>query len=166
MNRKTLLATLAALAIAGSGTFALAQGTAPTAPPTTSDSSQMHRMHGDHGIHDRFDRHGRHGHGMRGHRFGPGGAVIGDLMRLQHLYASQGRTADITALYQHVLASTQNQQVRNFAYDQLARTQMKPADVNAAIGTLRKSLDENLAALNKQQQERQERKDRRQNTKG
>lgn len=154
MNRKTLCGALAALIIAGTGSYALAQTTTSSSAPANATTSAMahgmhnaHKWHGKRGMH----RHGMRGHHMRGHALRPSGAVISDLSQMRRMYAMQGKSSQMTALYQHVLSSTKNQKVRNYVYAQMARTQMRPADTDAAIATLRKSLDENLAALNKQQ---------------
>nr|WP_063573407.1 hypothetical protein [Luteibacter rhizovicinus] len=57
------------------------------------------------------------------------------------------------ALYNEVLAKSQNPRVRDYAYRHLARAQMQPTNVDAAISTLRKSLDENLAQDQKRHQD-------------
>jgi hypothetical protein len=153
MNRKSLLAGLAGLLIAGGGSYAVAQN-APAANPAPVTSAQtaakagmpMHRMR----MHHRGDhRHGMR-HGMRGHRFGPGGAVIADLHRIERLYMQSGKSNQLPTLYNDVLARTKNQRVRNYVYARLARVQARPANTDAAITTLRKSLDENLARLDRQ----------------
>jgi hypothetical protein len=152
MNRKSLLAGIAGLLIAGGGSFAMAQNApaaAPAAAAATQDAAtpamQMHRMRMMHRGH-----RGMHGHrmGMRGHRSGPGGAVIADLFRIERLYMASGKASQLPALYNDVLARTQDQRVRNYVYGRLARAQSRPANADAAIATLRKSLDENLAQLN------------------
>jgi hypothetical protein len=64
-----------------------------------------------------------------------------------------GRSKELPALYNDVLAKSQNPRVRDYAYRHLARAQMQPTNVDAAISTLRKSLDENLAQDQKRHQE-------------
>ncbi|MBB3225733.1 hypothetical protein FHW69_000323 [Luteibacter sp. Sphag1AF] len=146
MQRKTLLASAATLLLAGSTTFAFAQDGTPPPPPPASQSAANHAMPpkggpkgGQHG-----DRGGQHGwgghHGMREQ-----GGVIGDLRGLERLYIMQGRAKELPALYNEVLAKSQNPRVRDYAYSHLARAQMQPGNADAAIATLRKSLDENLA---------------------
>lgn len=160
MNRKTLCGALAALMIAGTGSYALAQTSTTSAAPASATTSAMaHGMHHAnkwHGKHD-MHRHGMRGHHMRGHSSGPSGAVIADLAKLQRIYAMQGKSSEMTPLYQHVLASTKDQKVRNYVYARMARAQMRPADTSAAVATLRKSLDENLTALNKRQEQHMQR---------
>lgn len=154
MNRKILLAGVATLLIAGTGTFALAQSsTTPAAAPTATaqpaakPGMPMHGKFMNHG-----NRHGSmHHRGMRGHRFGPAGAVISDLRHMERLYTEAGKSSQLPALYNDVLGRTQDQHVRNYVYSRLARAQLRPSDTSAAIGTLRKSLDENLTRLNQRQ---------------
>jgi hypothetical protein len=152
MNRKSLLAGIAGLLIAGGGSFAMAQN-APAAAPTPAPSTQnaakpdmpMHRM--------RMMHRGEH-RGMHGHRFGPGGAVIADLHKIERLYMQSGKASQLPALYDDVLARTQDARVRNYVYARLARAQSRPANTDAAIATLRKSLDENLTRLNQRPAQR------------
>lgn len=154
MNRKFLLAGVATLLIAGTGTFALAQtSTTPAAAPaTTAQPAAKPGMP----MHGKFMKHGnRHGfmhhRGMRGHQFGPAGAVIADLRHMERLYTEAGKSSELPALYNDVLGRTQDPHVRNYVYARLARAQLRPSDTNAAIGTLRKSLDENLTRLSQRQ---------------
>ncbi len=65
-----------------------------------------------------------------------------------------GDRAELAATYQHILASTRNPILRNYAYLHLARLQLRVSNSHAALATLRKSLDENLAILNKHMQVR------------
>jgi hypothetical protein len=80
---------------------------------------------------------------------GPGFAVINDLEQLRRLYAMSGREGDIVAAYHEVLNKTQDPMLRHYVYDSLAREQLKPANPEQAIATLRTSLTEDLAAANK-----------------
>jgi hypothetical protein len=112
---------------------------------------------------------GRLGQGMRGERrehgddedggFGERGfdgsdsPVIADLRALERLYLLQGRGKDLPALYNSVLAKSQDPRVRNYVYHHLARAQLAPANIDQAIATLRKSLDEDLAAEAKRRED-------------
>jgi len=154
MQRKTLLASAASLLLAGSAAFAYAQDAAPQAPTTPSTRTsqpappQQPGPKWGHGDRD----HGRGGwarHGRDGHRNG----VIGDLRTLERLYVNSGRSKELPALYNEVLAKSQNPMVRDYAYRHLARAQMQPQNVDAAIATMRKSLDESLAQDTKRHQE-------------
>ncbi|TCV94016.1 hypothetical protein EC912_104213 [Luteibacter rhizovicinus] len=154
MQRKTLLASAATLLIAGSATFAFAQDgtTPPPAAPAASHAMQSPKD-APKGRPDaqRGDQHGWGGHGRDGGMRGEGG-VIGDLRGLERLYIMQGRAKDLPALYNEVLAKSQNPRVRDYAYRHLARAQMmQPANVDQAIATMRKSLDESLAQDAKRQ---------------
>lgn len=146
MQRKVPLIFALALLLAAAGSLALAQNAPP--PPGPSSSMQPATPHGGrfHGMgwHD-------HGHAMGRHGFdGPGGEVIADLRGLERLYIQAGRAKELPALYNEVLAKSQDPRVRNYAYQHLARAQAQPTNVDAAIATLRKSLDENLANEAKQ----------------
>jgi hypothetical protein len=87
-------------------------------------------------------------HGAMGPR-GPGFAVINDLEQLRRLYALSGHPGEIVAVYHDVLSKTQDPMLRHYVYDSLAREQLKPANPEQAIATLRTSLSEDLAAANK-----------------
>jgi hypothetical protein len=90
-----------------------------------------------------------HEHGpMMGPR-GPGFAVINDLEQLRRLYAMSGHEGEIIAVYHDVLSKTQDPMLRHYVYDSLAREQLKPANPDQAIATLRTSLAEDLTAANK-----------------
>ncbi|CAM5315538.1 hypothetical protein RLIN73S_02068 [Rhodanobacter lindaniclasticus] len=86
-------------------------------------------------------------HGMAGHRMHhQRSGVIGDLRAMERLYQQAGRGKEMTAVYNDVLAKSQDPQVRDYVYQRLARLQAQPANVDlVAIATLRKGLDENLA---------------------
>jgi hypothetical protein len=140
MRRTTLLSSTLALLLAGSASFAMAQDTRPPTPappaaaPVTHDKmAHMHR-------HDLRD-HGMDGRHMRGFE----GGAIGDLRALERLYLESGRSKELPALYNEVLSKTQDPRLRDYAYHHLARAQARPANVDQAIATLRKSLEENLA---------------------
>lgn len=173
MQRKTLLASAVSLLLAGSAAFAYAQDATPAAPsapaanasrtaPPAPGQQQGPKWghggpggdHGPRGDHGRGDGHGddkgRWGHHGRGPE---DGGVIGDLRSLERIYVMTGRAKDLPALYNEVLAKSQDPRVRDYAYEHLARAQMAPANPDAAIATLKKSLDENLAQDQKRHQE-------------
>jgi hypothetical protein len=52
-------------------------------------------------------------------------------------------------VYHEVLGKTQDPMLRHYIYDSLAREQLKPANPEQAIATLRTSLSEDLAAASK-----------------
>jgi hypothetical protein len=142
--RHLLRTSLLTVLLAGGGACALAQDATPPAPPAPMAGKPM-PMHGDstdharHGFHHDFGMMREHGFG------GPGSATLADLHALERLYLIAGRAKELPALYNDVLAKSQDPMVREYAHQHLARAQMQPANVDAAIATLRKSLDENLA---------------------
>ena len=148
MHRKTLLVSALAVLIAGSATFVMAQNTPPPPPsaPHAMPGKSMHILPGD------------HDQAMRMHRFdrGYGGGVIDDLHGLERLYMQAGRSKEMAAVYNDVLAKSQDPQVRDYVYQRLARLQAQPVNVDQAIGTLRKALDESLANEAKMRAEREQ----------
>ncbi len=56
-----------------------------------------------------------------------------------------GRSRDLPALYNEVLAKSQDPHMRDYVYRHLARAQVQPANIDAAIATMRKALNESLA---------------------
>ncbi|WP_346778416.1 hypothetical protein [Paraburkholderia sp. Tr-20389] len=80
---------------------------------------------------------------------GPGFAAVNDLEHLQRLYDMSGRDAEMNAVYHDVLSKTHDPALRHYVYVALARNQLKPANVDQAIDTIRKSLDEDIEALDK-----------------
>lgn len=90
-----------------------------------------------------------HGGPMMMGPHGPGFAVINDLEQLRRLYALSGHPGDIIAVYHDVLNKTQDPLLRHYVYDALAREQLKPANPEQAIATLRTSLAEDLAAASR-----------------
>ena len=161
MQRKTLIASAASILLAGSTAFAFAQDAVPQSPsaPAARSAQAGAPAGGQKWGHDGHDGHGgwggQHGRGEWA-KHGRGkeqGGVIGDLHSLERLYVLTGRSKELPALYNEVLAKSQNPRVRDYAYRHLARAQMQPANVDAAISTLRKSLDENLAQDQKRHQE-------------
>jgi hypothetical protein len=138
MHRKTLLVSALAVLMAGSASFVMAQNTPSSPAPHAMAGKSMHILPGDHDDAMRMR--------MRSHRLDRGhGGVIGDLHGLERLYMQAGRSKEMIAVYNDVLARSQNPRVRNYVYQRLARLQARPADVDQAIGTLRKALDESLA---------------------
>jgi predicted outer membrane protein len=156
MQRKTLLVSAASLFLAGSAALAIAQDAAPkaSATPAAKTAQQSPQRDGGPKWGHGGPRGGDHGHGGwghgRGHEMNP---VIGDLRSLERLYVMTGRQKELPALYNDVLAKSQNPMVRDYAYRHLARAQMAPTNVDAAIATMKKSLDENLANDQKRHQE-------------
>jgi hypothetical protein len=127
--RKALFGAALAAVLGSIATAALADDATP--PPAA--------LHGE----------GPRGHGpMMGHP-GPAFAVINDLEQLRRLYALSGHEGEIVAVYHEVLNKTQDPMLRHYVYDSLAREQLKPANPEQAIATLRTSLAEDLAAANK-----------------
>ncbi|MHB1058647.1 MAG: hypothetical protein ACYC0F_12300 [Rhodanobacter sp.] len=146
MHRKTLLVSALAVLIAGSASFVMAQNAPPPPAPHAMAGKSMRILPGDH------DR------AMRMHRFdrGHGGGVIDDLHGLERLYMQAGRSREMAAVYNDVLAKSQDPQVRDYVYQRLARLQAQPANLDQAIGTLRKALDESLANEAKMRAEREQ----------
>ncbi|MFM0033467.1 hypothetical protein PQQ53_09670 [Paraburkholderia strydomiana] len=136
--KKTIFSAALAAVLTVSATAALAQETAPPSPA---------QMHGEPQRGDGPPSHGAMGP-MMGPR-GPGFAVINDLEQLRRLYALSGHPGEIVAVYHEVLGKTQDPMLRHYIYDSLAREQLKPANPEQAIATLRTSLSEDLAAASK-----------------
>jgi len=145
MQRKPLLASALVALLAGSATCAMAQN-APASPanPHMVVTKQARILPGDRD-------HGMAGHHMHHQRSG----VIGDLRALERLYQQAGRSKDMAAVYNDVLAKSQDPRVRDYVYQRLARLQAQPTNVDQAIATLRKGLDENLANEAKMRAERE-----------
>jgi hypothetical protein len=131
-------AVAAVLSVAATAAFA---DQAPAPPPGVA------QMHGAPERGDGPPSHHEHGP-MMGPR-GPGFAVINDLEQLRRLYAMSGHEGEIIAVYHDVLSKTQDPMLRHYVYESLAREQLKPANPEQAIATLRTSLAEDLAAANK-----------------
>ena len=163
MHRTTLLASSLAVLLAGATSFAFAQSSpAPTAAATTSTAAthSMTPMHGTTPMHGMMPMHNQanSNHDRKGWSHGSQherGGVIGDLRGLERLYMDAGRSKELTALYNDVLTRSQNPRVRDYVYKRLARLQAQPANVDQAIATLRKGLDENLANDAKMRSERE-----------
>ncbi|MGH8373070.1 MAG: hypothetical protein ACRETO_10075 [Gammaproteobacteria bacterium] len=141
MTRSNLGFFLAGLLIAGSISLAVAEpfgGNSPQAGGMDQPDMPM-MMHG-------FHRPGMMDHGAHW-RHDPAHAAIMDMWGIERLDRISGHTQDLASLYNHVLQKTQNPEVRHYAYMHLARSEMKPENVDQAMATLRKSLDEDLTRL-------------------
>lgn len=136
--KKAIFSAAIAAFLSVAATAAFAQEASPPAPA---------QMHGGPEHHD-----GEHEHGPMGPMMGPRGpgfTVINDLEQLRRLYAMSGHEGEIVAVYHDVLSKTQDPMLRHYVYDSLAREQLKPANPEQAIATLRTSLAEDLSAANK-----------------
>lgn len=134
MPRHTLLAPALALLLASP--FAISQeapAPAPMPAPQAQPMVRHDRAPMDHRMHR---QRMQHGHGM---------GTFADLHALERLYREAGREKELTAVYNDVLAKSQDPRLRTYVYHQLARLQARPTNVDQAIATLRKSLSENLA---------------------
>lgn len=150
MLRQTLLASAFALLLAGP--LAMAQD-APAAPTAQAKSTTPVRPmpHPGHApMNHRMDR----AHPMRMRHDARGGAFA-DLRALERLYRESGREKELAGVYNDVLAKTQEPRLRSYVYHRLARLQARPANLDQAIATLRKSLSENLANEAKRHAERE-----------
>ncbi|WOD16546.1 hypothetical protein [Paraburkholderia kirstenboschensis] len=136
--KKQIFGAAVAAVLTMSATAAFAEDGFPT-PPTSHHGEAPH-IEGARGTHDAMGP-------MR--PIGPGFAVINDLEQLRRLYALSGRPGDIVAVYHDVLNRTQDPMLRHYVYDSLAREQLKPANPEQAIATLRTSLSEDLATASK-----------------
>lgn len=157
MQRKTVLVSAVSILLAGSAAFAFAQDAAPkSAAPSAHSSQPAGQQQGQKWGHGGNRDQGRGERGGWGHH-GRGGmqrsGVIGDIRALERLYIVTGRSKELPALYNDVLAKSQNPMVRDYVYRHLARAQMQPQNADAAIATMRKSLDESLAQDQKRHQE-------------
>lgn len=152
MHRTTLLAATLAALLAGPTSFAMAQTPPPPAPTADASAAATRSMPRSHPGLMMRSFHNNWSHDANRGRSG----VIGDLRGLERLYLEAGRSKDLTAVYNDVLARSQDPRVRNYVYHRLARLQARPANVDQAIATLRKSLDENLANAAKMRSEREQ----------
>ena len=144
MHKRILVGLLlAVLGSAACGSAALADGKpGDERPPPPADAAL------DAGRPDA--PHGRGPGTAPGPGFGPPGPpqeVIHTATEIEHLYREQGKSREVIALYQDILAKARDPQVRGFAYEALARAQQQPADTDKAIVTLRQSLGESLQRL-------------------
>lgn len=146
MSSKTLLCAALALLLAGGaiGTAAAQASDVPSPPPPPPGGTAGAHWPGPH-----TDDLGPPG--MAGAEQG----VIADLRNLAGLYRMAGREKEMSAVYQEVLGKSQDPRVRNYAYQQLARLQAQPTNLDQAIATLRRSLDENLSLEARQRAERE-----------
>ena len=151
MHCRTLLASALAVLMAGSTAFVMAQD-APSPPPPAA----AHATHGK-DMHAAARPDGDRDHDMRQHGFdGQRGGVIGDLRGLERLYMQAGRSKELASLYNDVLAKSQDPRVRDYVYQHLARLQARPTNLDQAIATLRKGLNESLANEAKMRAEREQ----------
>ncbi len=144
MSRLILvLAGCAAIAIAAVVAHPSAALAATTASTPTGSTAQM----------TNDSAQGRAGHRKgRGERLvalknSPVFQTMRNLRELERLYLIGGRAQDVPALYREVLTKTDNPAVRHFAYNRIARNELKPGDVGQAIAALRQGLDESLQRL-------------------
>ena len=136
---RAILNTVLCTVLTMAATAAFAQE-APPPPAAARTHGEAQRGDGPPAFHDRMGPMGP---------MGPGFAVVNDLEQLRRLYAMSGRESEIIAVYHEVLNKTQDPMLRHYVYDALAREQLKPANPDQAIATLRTSLSEDLAAANK-----------------
>ena len=153
MHRKTMLAATLAVLMAGSSALVMAQDAPPPAAGGTMQGKGMKGpgpvRGGDHG--PGMDHRGMSRHGGRDEH----GGVVSYLRGLERLYMMSGRSKDMAGVYSDVLAKSQDPHVRDYAYQQLARLQARPTNVDQAIATMRKGLDESLANEAKMRAERE-----------
>ena len=153
MHRKTLLAATLALLMAGSSAVVMAQDAPPPAAAGAMQGKGMMvpgAMHGDRHS-PGMDHRGMWQHGGRDEH----GSVVSYLRGLERLYMMSGRSKDMAAVYNDVLVKSQDPRVRDYAYQHLARLQARPSNVDQAIATMRKGLDESLANEAKMRAERE-----------
>jgi hypothetical protein len=143
MMKKQILGAALAAAISLAAIAATTASAEENAPPPAHAQGDAPQGGGPRGPHDATEPGGPIG------PMGPGFAVVNDLEQLRRLYALSGRPGDIVAVYHDVLNRTQDPMLRHYVYDSLAREQLKPANPEQAIATLRTSLSEDLAAINK-----------------
>lgn len=135
MQRKTLiLLSACVLALGSTALFA-------DAVPAPANSENR-AMQGDDAP---VQRMAHHRDGRRGMHAPPAvRASVMNMIALERLYREGGKSREVPGFYRDVLAKTQNPMLRNFAYRRLARLEAAPTNTDAAIATLRQSLDENL----------------------
>lgn len=134
MIRPRLTLALCTLALAVTSTASLAQAAPGPAAPPVPPPGMPHFGHPGFGP-PGFERQG----------FGSEWGVLQTLNELHRLYVESGRASELPALYNEVLGKTRNPRLRQALYQRLAQAELRPAHVDAAIATLRKSLDESLA---------------------
>lgn len=135
MQRKTLILLTASVLALGSTAFF-----ADAVP--ASGNSDNRAMQADGAP---VQRLAHHRDGQRGLHAPPAvRASVRDMIAIERLYREGGKSRDVPDFYRGILAKTQNPLLRNFAYRRLARLEAAPTNTDAAIATLRQSLDENL----------------------
>jgi hypothetical protein len=150
MIRSTVLASTLTLLLAGGATLAFAQTTPTTTTAARTSTTQTTPARHGHGDMARGPQYWKRG-GDRER-----GGVIGDLRGLERLYLQAGRSKELVGVYNDVLARSQEPRTRDYVYHRLARLQAQPANVDQAIATLRKGLDESLANEAKQRTQREQ----------
>jgi predicted negative regulator of RcsB-dependent stress response len=156
MHRTTLPAVTLAALLAGATSFAMAQNSPPPASVANAGAVAAHTMSRSHAGAMARPLHNQWSQGANRGRSG----VISDLRSQERQYMEAGPTKDMTAVYNDLQARSQDPRVRNYVYHRLARLQARPANVDQAIATLRKSLDENLANAAKMRSEREQMRSR------
>lgn len=162
MRKHTLLASALAVLLAGTVSAAFIHTAhAQEAPAPAAASTSQATTIGHHRSTDRM-RNQRGNHPRDGlHNHGHQGGALADLHALERLYLQTGRGKELTALYNDVLAKSHDPQLRTYVHHRLAHLQAQPTNVDEAIATLRKSLDENLANEARRRAEHEQmRKDR------
>jgi hypothetical protein len=134
MNRARLTCVFVSIVLTGMAHLAFAQTAAAQATPQTDSSPNVGHV-------GRWEG----GQPRQGHPAVR--AAIHNLREIRRLYLITGHANQLPALYQDVLAKTQNPLLRNYVYQELARAELRPSDPDKAIATLRASLDENLTQL-------------------
>lgn len=74
-------------------------------------------------------------------------AVLKDLRRVEMLYRANNRSEDLPAVYDSVLAKTQNATIRSYIEKRQVRAQRTPADADKAIASATQQLSSDLSAL-------------------
>jgi len=146
MNRSMLaVAATAVLALGALGTIAVhpsaARAATPSVAPATGTETSAPAPRG-------WQR-GR-GERLAALRNSPVFQTVRNLRELERLYLIDGRAQEILPMYRDLLQRTENPAVRQFAYQRIARYELKPGDVDKSITTLRQSLDESLKRLPQQ----------------
>lgn len=140
-RRIPALLSLALLCASGAGTVLAAVNPVEHLPSAANEQASTP---GPQWNDDRGGRFGRRGHARDRSNDDPVRVAARQLRLLERLYRVNGRGSEIPALYQDVLAHTQNPMLRTFAYGRLARSELRPAHPEQAIESLRKSVDESL----------------------
>lgn len=135
--RKTPILVLSLCAVLGTGA-ALAQSQTTTLAPVLAAASAQHAGH--------------HQDGRKARRAAlalrvaadPTLAAIAQLRAMERIHRREQQPAAIDAMYQDILARSNNLTLRNFASFRLAKLAMREQDAAAALKELRRGLEENL----------------------